>query len=110
MQPCGLAAFHPIQLGLMGTFRYFTVIVCTCFCICLCFVCICFGFVSLSLGISGMVGDGRWRNLRTQQINWHTAQRIERVVKWLDITTSAGNYFLQQDFLVPILICRKRPS
>ena len=23
MQPCGLAAFHPIQLGLMGTFRYF---------------------------------------------------------------------------------------
>ena len=31
---CGLAAFHPTQLGLMGTFRYtFTVIVCTCFCI-----------------------------------------------------------------------------
>ena len=23
MRPCGLAAFHPIQLGLMGTFRYF---------------------------------------------------------------------------------------
>ena len=35
MQPCGLAAFHPTQLGLMGTIRYtFTVIVCTCFCIC----------------------------------------------------------------------------
>ena len=57
MQPCGLAAFHPIQLGLMGTFRYtFTVIVCTCFCICFCFlfvcfifsyfVCVCFVFVS----------------------------------------------------------------
>ena len=22
MQPCGLATFHPTQLGLMGTFRY----------------------------------------------------------------------------------------
>ena len=33
MQPCGLAAFRPIQLGLMGTFRYtFAVIVCICFC------------------------------------------------------------------------------
>ena len=54
MQPCGLAAFHPTQLGLMGTIRYtFTVIVCTCFCICFCFlfvslfcfVCVCLVFV-----------------------------------------------------------------
>ena len=54
MQPCGLAAFHPTQLGLMGTFRYtFTVIVCTCFVLFflfvlfyfLGFVCVCFVFV-----------------------------------------------------------------
>ena len=38
------------------------------------------------------------------------SSKVERVVKWLDITTSAGNYFLQQDFLVPILVCRKWPS
>ena len=32
MRPCGLTAFHPTQLGLMGTFRYtFDVIVCICF-------------------------------------------------------------------------------